>query len=52
MGWPYTYYEQVRGRRMVSPEYGGPTELAQGPDGSLCISDDVGGRIWQVRYAN
>ena len=27
-----------------------PSGLAQGPDGSLYISDDVGGRIWQVRY--
>ncbi len=146
-GWPYTYYDQIRSQRMVSPEYGGdgntpaepgkykdpligfpghwapddlifytgtqfpakyrngafiafhgswnrevqdgysvvfvpmangkpsgqyevfaddfeapkpitspaeaahrPTGLAQGPDGSLYISDDVGGRIWKVRY--
>jgi len=27
-----------------------PTGLAQAPDGSLYISDDVGGRIWKVRY--
>jgi glucose/arabinose dehydrogenase len=148
-GWPYTYYDPIRGQRMVSPEYGGdgntpaepgkykdpligfpahwapddlifytgtqfpakyrdgafiafhgswnrevqdgycvvfvpmadgkpsgqwetfaddfegpkpiassaeaahrPTGLAQGPDGSLYISDDVGGRIWKIRYAN
>jgi len=148
-GWPYTYYDQVRGQRMVSPEYGGdgktpaepgkykepllgfpghwapddlifyagtqfpakyrdgafiafhgswnrdvqdgyciafvpmtdgkpsgaweifaddfegpkpisssaeaahrPTGLAQGPDGSLYVTDDVGGRIWKIRYAN
>lgn len=148
LGWPYTYYDQIRGERMVSPEYGGdgntaaeagkykdpligfpghwapndlifytgtqfpekyrngafiafhgswnremqdgysvvfvpmgadgkpsgqweifaddfeapepiaspaeaehrPSGLAQGPDGSLYISDDVGGRIWKVRY--
>jgi glucose/arabinose dehydrogenase len=147
LGWPYTYYDQIRGQRMVSPEYGGdgltpaepgnykdpligfpghwapddllfytgsqfperyrggafvafhgswnreiqdgysvvfvpmagnqpsgpyeifaddfeapepiaspadaahrPTGLALGPDGSLYISDDVGGRIWNVRY--
>jgi glucose/arabinose dehydrogenase len=147
LGWPYTYYDQIRSERMVSPEYGGdgstvaepgkykepligfpghwapdallfytgsqfpakyrggafiafhgswnrevqdgynvvfvpmangkpsgqyetfaddfeapkpitspadaahrPTGLAQGPDGSLYISDDVGGRIWKVRY--
>jgi glucose/arabinose dehydrogenase len=147
-GWPYTYYDQIRGERMVAPEYGGdgktpaepgqykdpligfpghwapndlvfytgtqfperyrggafiafhgswnrevqdgysvvfvplgtdgkssgpyeifaddfeaptpiqspadaahrPTGLAVGPDGSLYISDDVGGRIWKVRY--
>ena len=23
LGWPYTYYDQLRGERMVSPEYGG-----------------------------
>lgn len=28
-----------------------PTGLAQGPDGSLYISDDRGGRIWRVVYA-
>ena len=28
-----------------------PTGLAVGPDGSLYISDDVGGRIWRVVYA-
>ncbi|MBI4410460.1 MAG: PQQ-dependent sugar dehydrogenase [Gemmatimonadetes bacterium] len=27
-----------------------PTGLAQGPDGSLYISDDAGGRIWRVLY--
>jgi glucose/arabinose dehydrogenase len=27
-----------------------PTGLAQGPDGSLYISDDAGGRIWKVTY--
>ena len=27
-----------------------PTGLAQGADGSLCISDDVKGRIWRVMY--
>jgi len=148
LGWPYTYYDQIRGERMLSPEYGGdgktpaepgkykdpligfpghwapndlifytgtqfpekyhngafiafhgswnremqdgysvvfvpmdedgkptgeweifaddfegpepiaspadaehrPSGLAQGPDGSLYISDDVGGRIWKVSY--
>jgi glucose/arabinose dehydrogenase len=146
-GWPYTYYDQIRSARMVSPEYGGdgkttaeagkykepligfpghwapddlifytgtqfpekyrngafiafhgswnrevqdgysvvfvpmangkpsgqyeifadnfeapkpitspaeaahrPSGLAVAPDGSLYISDDVGGRIWKVRY--
>ena len=27
-----------------------PTGFAQGPDGSLYISDDVKGRIWRVVY--
>src|SRR5690242_21009785 len=27
-----------------------PTGLAVGPDGSLCISDDQGGRIWRVTF--
>jgi glucose/arabinose dehydrogenase len=26
LGWPYTYYDQQRGERMVSPEYGGDGE--------------------------
>jgi len=148
LGWPYTYYDQIRGQRMVSPEYGGdgqtpaepgqfkdpligfpghwapndlifyagsqfperyrggafiafhgswnrdiqdgysvvfvpmagnqpsgqweifaddfeapepiaspadakhrPVGLAQGPEGSLYITDDVGGRIWKVSYS-
>lgn len=148
LGWPYTYYDQIQGKRMVSPEYGGdgkkeaepgkykdpligfpghwapddlifytgtqfpekyrggafiafhgswnrdvqdgynvvfvplgadgtpsgpyeifaddfespapvaspaeaahrPSGLALGPDGSLYIADDVGGRLWKVRY--
>jgi len=29
-----------------------PTGLAEGPDGSLYISDDVQGKIWKVRYNN
>lgn len=29
-----------------------PTGLAQGPDGSLYISDDQGGRIWRVLHAS
>ncbi len=27
-GWPYTYYDPIRGERMVSPEYGGDGETA------------------------
>ncbi len=27
-----------------------PTGLAVGPDGSLYIADDKGGRIWRVLY--
>jgi len=28
-----------------------PVGLAQGPDGSLYVSDDSGGRIWRISYA-
>lgn len=28
-----------------------PSGLAQGPDGSLYVSDDLRGRIWRIRYA-
>jgi glucose/arabinose dehydrogenase len=28
-----------------------PVGLAQGPDGSLYVSDDSGGRIWKISYA-
>jgi glucose/arabinose dehydrogenase len=27
-----------------------PSGLAQGPDGSLYVSDDAGGRIWKISY--
>ena len=27
-----------------------PTGMAQGPDGSLYIADDKGGRVWKVVY--
>ena len=27
-----------------------PTGITQGPDGSLYISDDKGGRVWKVTY--
>mgnify|MGYP001325230594 CR=1 FL=1 len=27
-----------------------PTGLALGPDGSLYVTDDVGGRIWKISY--
>jgi glucose/arabinose dehydrogenase len=149
LGWPYTYYDQNRGQRMLAPEYGGdgstpaepgkykdpligfpghwapndlifytgtqfperyrggafiafhgswnrelqdgysvvfvpmsdgrpsgqweifaddfegpnriaspadaahrPSGLAQGADGSLYVTDDVGGRIWKISYTN
>lgn len=26
LGWPYSYYDQIRGQRMVMPEYGGDGE--------------------------
>ena len=29
---------------------GRPADVLQAPDGSLLISDDLGGRIWRVRY--
>ncbi|MFQ5533783.1 MAG: PQQ-dependent sugar dehydrogenase [Sphingomonadales bacterium] len=35
-GWPYTYYDHLRGERMVAPEYGGdgktPAESGKYPD--------------------
>ena len=27
LGWPYTYYDQIRGQRMLGPEYGGDGEI-------------------------
>lgn len=36
--------------RLPSDALHRPTGLAQGPDGSLYISDDAGGRIWRVTY--
>ncbi|MBK5912021.1 hypothetical protein CCR85_11025 [Rhodothalassium salexigens] len=30
-GWPYTYYDHEKGRRMVAPEYGGDGEKAAEP---------------------
>jgi glucose/arabinose dehydrogenase len=30
---------------------GRPSGLAVGPDGSLFIVDDAGGRIWKITYA-
>ena len=38
---------QAQGRSGASHR---PTGLAQMPDGSLLISDDVGGRIWRIYY--
>ncbi len=31
LGWPYTYFDQIRGQRMVSPEYGGDGETPSEP---------------------
>ena len=31
LGWPYTYYDQIRGERMVSPEYGGDGQTPAEP---------------------
>ena len=30
-GWPYTYYDQIRGERMIAPEYGGDGETPAEP---------------------
>jgi glucose/arabinose dehydrogenase len=27
-----------------------PTGLAQGPDGSIYVADDTGGKIWKISY--
>ncbi len=32
LGWPYTYWDQIRGERMTSPEYGGDGETVAGDD--------------------
>ncbi|MBV9773676.1 MAG: hypothetical protein JO040_06980 [Gemmatimonadetes bacterium] len=32
------------------PDQRRPTGLAQGPDGSLYVTDDTGGRIWRIFY--
>lgn len=31
LGWPYTYYDQLRGERMIAPEYGGDGRTAAEP---------------------
>jgi len=31
LGWPYTYFDPIRGRRMVNPEYGGDGETEAEP---------------------
>lgn len=31
LGWPYTYYDPIRGQRMVMPEYGGDGETPAQP---------------------
>jgi glucose/arabinose dehydrogenase len=31
LGWPYTYYDQIRGQRMIQPEYGGDGETPAEP---------------------
>ena len=31
-------------------QWGRPTSLIVRRDGSLLVSDDQGGRIWQIRY--
>jgi glucose/arabinose dehydrogenase len=33
-------------------QWGRPVGLTIAPDGSLLVSDDQGGRIWQIRYRN
>lgn len=52
-GPPVTFIDNFAGRPVVAApdeaQYR-PTGLAQGPDGSLFISDSVTGRIWRVVY--
>lgn len=31
-GWPYFYYDHIRGKKLLNPEYGGDKELATGVD--------------------
>jgi glucose/arabinose dehydrogenase len=31
LGWPYTYYDHIRGQRMLSPEYGGDGQTSVPP---------------------
>jgi len=31
MGWPYTYYDEVRGMRLMAPEYGGDGKVSPPP---------------------
>ena len=33
-------------------QWGRPVSLTIAGDGSLLVSDDQGGRIWQIRYRN
>ncbi len=50
-GRPVTSEDFVSGWQLPSGDrWGQPVSLAVLPDGSLLISDDLGGRIWRVSY--
>lgn len=48
-GRPETFADGFVGDSRTGAEHR-PVGLAEGPDGSLYISDDAGGRIWRVMY--
>jgi glucose/arabinose dehydrogenase len=50
-GSPAAMEDLVRGWNANGDVWGRPAGLLLAPDGSLLISDDFGGRIYRLRYA-